>query len=526
MVHQRIFRGVILTVFGCVAMLFGDAIIAKEKTLRMRVAYEVQHFDPGFYTLHETSIIMRAIYDNLLDYAPGDWPELSPQLAERYDVSANGLVYTFYLKKGVRWQKGFGEVTSEDVRFSIERVMDPENKAPMRSVWTGVIDRLETPDRYTVQFFLKEPDPAFLAKLAPWRPGPIVSKKAVEQFGRDYGQKPETTVGAGPFELVEYVPKQKIVLKRNQDYHGTPAKLDRIEIYIIGDEGTAVLSLQKGELDMVYLRQPESIPVVKQDLSLVLLKGPSAATKGFVAFNLENPILNDIRVRRAMVHALDRDLIAEVVGGEMASRACGFLEPGSYWGALGCDELPDYPYDPQKAKALLAEAGYPKGFNIRYTEINVKAHMEIAPVLQAYWKEVGINTTLELLPVTEWLARSHAGNFDVTKYTMGTRPSEPSIFLHSNLHSTSTRPGLNFMAYKAVDHLLDEALSTTDTNRRKALYGQIQRQIIEDCIMVPIFYEALAVATTKNVDLGRGADGHTLTNPYWSFFWLEDMDMK
>ena len=191
----------VLTIFMAMiscGMLFINEAAAEAKTLRIRVAYDVQNFDPGRFTLHETSIVLRMIYDNLLDYKPGAWPEMQNQLAENYDISKDGLIYTFYLKKGVKWQKGFGEVTADDVRFSIERVMDPANKAPMASVWTGVIDRIETPDQYTVKFFLKTPDPAFLAKLAPWRPGPIVSKKAVEKFGEDYGQKPEFTVGCGP----------------------------------------------------------------------------------------------------------------------------------------------------------------------------------------------------------------------------------------------------------------------------------------------------------------------------------------
>jgi peptide/nickel transport system substrate-binding protein len=515
-----------LTIFSWTMILFNGTVAAKEKTLRMRVAYNVQNFDPGMYTLHETSVILRAIYDNLLDYKPGDWPNLTDQLATRHDISKSGLEYTFYLRKGVKWQKGFGEVTAEDVRFSIERVMDPANKAPMRSVWTSVIDRIETPDMYTVKFYLKHPDPAFMAKLAPWRPGPIVSKKAVEKFGKNYGQTPETTVGSGAFELAEYIPKQKVVLKRFKGYHGTPPKLDRIEIFVMADEGTAVLSLQKGELDMCYLRAPDNIPTVRNDSSLNLYKGPSATTKGFIAFNLESTVLKDVRVRRAMVHALDRDLITETVGGEVASRACGFLAPGAYWGALSCDELPSYPYDPQKAKKLLAEAGYPKGFTIRYPEINVKAHKDIAPVLQAYWKEVGIEAKIELLPVKEWLGRGHKGNFDVTKYSMGTRPSEPSLFLHSNFHSTSTRPGLNFMAYKDVDDLLEMALATTDVKKRRELYAKIQYKVIDESIIIPIYYEALSMATSKNVDLGRGAKGKMLTNPYWSFYWLEDIDIK
>ena len=186
------------------------------------------------------------------------------------------------------------------------------------------------------------------------------------------------------------MPKQKIVLKRYQDYHGTPPKADRIELYVIGDEGTAALSLQKGELDLCYLRVPDNIPTVRKDANLKLYFGPSATTKGFVAFNLENPILKDVRVRRAMVYALDRDLITETVGGEMATRAYGFLEPSSYWGALDFKNQPSYPYDPQKAKALLAEAGYPKGFSLTYTEINVKAHSDLARSCKPIGKKSGL----------------------------------------------------------------------------------------------------------------------------------------
>jgi ABC-type transport system substrate-binding protein len=396
----------------------------------------------------------------------------------------------------------------------------------MASTWKGVIDRIETPDPYTVKFILKEVNPAFLSTLAPWRPGPVVCKKAVERFGKDYGQKPETVVGCGPFELVEYVPKQKVILKRFAGYRGTRPKVDRIELYVMEDESTAVLSLQKGELDMCYLRVPENIPSVRKDPNLVLYKGASATTKGFVAFNLENPILKDVRVRKAMVHALDRDLITETVGGELGTRACGFLAPGAYWGALGCDQLPNYPYDPKKAKALLTEAGYPKGFKIQYSEINVKGHKELAPALQAYWKEVGIDTGIELVPVQEWLAKGNQGSFGLTKYTMGTRPSEPSLFLHSNFHSSSSRPGLNFMAYKGVDDLLKKAVASTQDEERRSLYAQIQRKVIEDCILIPIFYETSVIATRKKVDLGLGAKGNELTSPYWFFYWLEEIDVK
>lgn len=512
-------------IVGILFASFNGNALAGEKVLRIRLNQDVQNFDPGHFTLHWTSVVLRAIYDNLIDYKVGSWPDFENQLATKVDVSSDRLTYTFYLKKGVNWQKGFGEVTAEDVKFSIERVMDPKTKAPMRSVWTSVIDRIEIPDKYTVRFFLKKRDPAFLSKLAPWRPGPIVSKKAVEKFGEDYGKKPEFTVGCGPFELEEYIPGQKVTLKKFEGYHGTKAKVDKIEMFIISDESTAVLSLQKGELDISYIRVPENMPTVRKDPSLNLYKGPSGLTKGFVAFNTEHPILRDLKVRRAMFHALDIDLIAEQVGGEMATKACGLLSPTAYWGALGCEDLPKYPYDPEKAKRLLAEAGYPKGFKMQYAEINQEAHRELAAVLQAYWKEVGIETEIELLPVKEWLTRLHKASMPVFKYVMGTRPPEPSLFLYSTFHSRSSRPGLNAMLYKGVDDLLDKAIETTDEQERKDLYAEIQKQVLEDCVMIPMFFENMILATQKNVDLGKGAKGKLLLCPYSHIYWLEEIDI-
>lgn len=515
----------IISVVAISLMMAFSTATAGEKVLRIRQTYDVQGFDPGKYTLHNTSVVLRMVYDNLVDYQVGNWPMMYNQLAEKYEVSNNGKLFTFYLKKGVPWQKGFGEVTAEDVKFSVERVMDPANKAPMRSVWDSVVDKIETPDKYTVKFHLKNPDPAFLAKLAPWRPGPIVCKKAVEKYGKDYAATVDKVVGCGPFEVAEWIPGQKVVLERFENYHGVKPKLDRIELLVITDESTAILSAQKGELDLVPLFSSESLETVRKDKNLKLYTGISPLTRGFVVLNTEHPILKDVRVRRALVHALDRDLIAESVGAGR-ERACGLLAPGAYWGAIGCDELPKYPYDVKKAKALLAEAGYPKGFKLQYIELNTQGHRDLGPVLQSFWKEVGVETELEFLPVKEWLAKLQNSNFASTKFTMGTRPSEPSIFLHSTMHSTSSKPGLNGALYKGVDDLLDRALATSDLAERKELYARIQKKIIEDCVIIPIFFDSQQMAVRSNIDLGAGAKGDQLTCPYNDWYWIEVIDIR
>lgn len=498
---------------------------AAEKVFRMRREQPMQTFDPARVTNHTTAVVLRLIHDHLVDYTPGAWPQIEPQLAEKYVVSGDGRTYTFYLKKGVRWQKGFGEFTSEDMRFTVERVMDSKNKFPLRSLWTEVISKIETPDPHTIRFILKKPDPSFLTKIAPWRMGAVVCKKAVEKFGPDYAQKPETIVGSGPFEVSAFTPDQKLILKRFAEYHGRKPKLDRIEMYMITDESTGVLSLQKGEIDLTIIREPENLVTVRKAQNLNIYTGISGTTKGFIALNTEHPVLKDVRVRRAMIHALDRDLIIKALG-EMARKACGWLAPGVYWGAIPCDELPSYPYDPALAKKLLAEAGYPNGFKLKYVGHNEKSFADLDPVLQAYWKEVGIETEIELLPLKEWLARMYQGTSPAIKFVMGTRPPEPSLFLFSTFHSSSAKPGMNAMLYKGVDDLLDKAHLATNERERKAIYAQIQKKIMEDAVIIPIFFETAITATRQNVDLGRGAKGKELMSPFWHYFWLEEIDLK
>jgi peptide/nickel transport system substrate-binding protein len=528
----RIWKGVGLVLIVCLFMLAQVGTVqaapapAGGKVLKMHLLTPIEIFDPGRFTAAFTSVWLRQIYDNLVDYTPGQWPKLEPELATKYEVPKDGLTFTFHLKKGVQWQKGYGELTSEDVKFTIERVLDPATKAPYRSAFEPVIKSIETPDKYTVKFNLKKPDPAFLYKLAPWRPGPIVCKKAVEKFGDAYGKSAEATVGCGPFELIEWIPKQRAVFQRFEGYHGKKAKLQRIEMLEIIDETTAVLALQKGEIDIALPRVRENLPVLSKDPNLNIYKGPSGFIMGCVAFNVEDSVLKDVRVRRAMAHALDKDLIVKQVVGDLGVKACGWLSPGAYDAALGCKDLPQYPYDVKKAKALMAEAGYANGFKIKYIDTNQKPWIDLAPVLQAYWKAIGIDVEIELLPATQWYSKLYKGEDRLMGYAFGTRPPEPSIFLYTNFHSSSSKPGVNAMNYKGVDAELDKVMVTRDAGERRELYKTIQKKIIDDVAIIPLFYEVQAVAARKNVMLGPNEKDGKLTCPYIHVYWLEDVDIK
>ena len=501
----------------------GEAMAAADTNLKMRLDQDIEIFDPARFTSHATSAVLRLVYDTLVDYFPGEWPDLKPEVAEKYEVSKDGKICTFHLKKGVKWQKGYGEVTAEDVKFSVERVMDPNTKSPFKTTFSEVIDRIETPDPYTIRFRLKKPDPAFLAKLAPWRPGAILSMKAVKKFGEEYGKSAEATVGCGPFELVTWVPKEKAVFKRFEVYHGKKPWLATVEMPVITDETTAVLALQKGELDVCYIRVPENLPIVEADKNLKVYSCPSGSMICSIAFNVQDPVFKDVRVRRALAYAIDKDLLAENVLGRLGSRACGILTPGAYFGALGCKDLDLYPYNPKKAKELLAEAGHAKGLKVKFVDINLKPWKEVGPIAQSYWKEVGVDMEIEAVPIKDWFAKLYKGEDRVFELGMGTRPPEPSVYLYSLLHSRSSKPGLNGMNYSGVDDLLDKALVTIDPEERKKIYHQIQKKVAEDCVLIPLIYETNTLITRKDVDLGRGAKGNQLTSPYWPWYWVEEI---
>jgi peptide/nickel transport system substrate-binding protein len=525
MTARRMIKVVVCVIGAWMVFTVSGNALAEDKVLRMFHTAPIETFDPARVTNQQTSVFLRAVYDNLVDYKPGSWPDLENELAEKYEYSADLLIYTFSLKKGVKWQKGFGEVTSEDVKFTLERAMDPKTASPTRSVWEP-ISRIETPDKCTVRIFLKKTAPAFMNKLAPWRSGAIVCKKAVEKFGSEYAQKPETIVGSGPFEVIAFKTGQKYEFKRFEEYHGRKAKVDKIEVFIISDEATAVLSLQKGELNLAHIRTAESVASLRKDPNINVSSGVSGNTSAFIALNTEHPVLKDVRVRQAMAHAVDRDLIVETVGGEMGVKVCGMLAPEVYWGALKCEDLPKYPYDPQKAKRLLAEAGYPNGFKIKYVVITTRPFRDLAPVLQDYWKQVGIEIEIEALPTNDYLKRLNEGSAPALSWIVGPRPPEPSLLLYSALHSSSVKPGINSMLYKGVDDLLEKAMVAKTDAERKALYGQIQKKVIEDCILIPIYVERTILATRKNVDMGQGVRGQNTVCGYWPWFWLEEVDAR
>jgi len=518
-------RAVRILLLGLCMMTAAGSVLAGPKILRIAHTNGLESLDPAMSIDHRTAMFMRAVYDSLVDYVPGKWPQLENKLAESYEISPDQLVYTFHLRKGMQWQKGFGEITAEDVKFTLDRAMDPKTGSPTRTLWDPV-GKIEVPDKYTVRITLKKPDPGFLYKLAPWKSGIVVSKKAFEKFGADYGQKPEAVVGSGPFEVTAFTTGQKYEFRRYDKYYGKKPKLDGFEILAIPREATAALALQKGEIDMFHIRAKETLAALKKDPNVSLYMGPSGVPKAFITLNTEGQF-KDVRVRRAMLHALDSALITETVGGEMATRACGLLAPGVYEAALGCDVLPKYAYDPKKAKQLLTEAGFPNGFKSKLTILAVVPYVDIAPVLQDYWRKVGVDMEIEAVPVNDYLKKMNDGaSVQAMIWSVPPGPPEGSFFLWTALDSASTKPGINTMLYKDVDGLMDKAFAAKTAAERKELYGQIQKKVVEDLPILPVYFERAVLAVRKEVDMGPTVNGQTLLPSLWPWVNIETFDKR
>jgi len=486
-----------LAVVVAVAAAAGYLYLAQsgggEKVLVIARTNKPASFDPAFIAWTNDYAVAANIYSTLVSYKPGT-RKMIGDLAVKWEVSENGTVYTFYLRKGVKFHGGFGELKASDVKFSFERILDPSTKARYRDFFKS-IESIEVVDDYTVRFRLKYPDPAFLTYLAPWRNSFIVSEKAVEKYGEDFGFNP---IGTGPFIFEKWDPETgDVILKANPDYYGEKPKVDKVIYKVVEDPYTAYLALEKGEVDVVALDTSISglLERAKANPNIVVYEKVSGGSLS-LTFNLRHPILSDVRVRRAIAYAINKTEIVEGLLKGTVMEAKGFLSP-AYIGYT--DDLPTYPYDPEKAKQLLAEAGYPDGFEIDFYTPSTGVMPKVATVIQEQLRKIGIKVNIRQMDFAAWLeATVVTGKAELSFMPLGGRPPE-SVIIFTNLFSydpNSDKPtGINFMWYSGLTDLLSKMQREPDLEKRIELYRQAQVKIMEDLPLYPIYWSKVYVAT-------------------------------
>jgi peptide/nickel transport system substrate-binding protein/oligopeptide transport system substrate-binding protein len=454
---------------------------------------------------------IKMVFDGLLDYDSGT--TIEPRLAESLpEVSADGLTYTFKLRKGIKFQNG-REFTADDVVYTITRVLDPKTASPGSWVFLGIkgaqefidgaaasVEGIKAVDPYTVEFTLTSPDVTFLNKMA-INFAFIVPKEEVEKSGENFGHEP---VGTGPYKLTEWVTGQRLVFERNPDYffEGRPF-IDKITIEVGVEPDVALLRLEKGEIHLMGDPPPGADwtritgdPAWKDRIEV-----EQTVNTTYIAINVTEPPFDNVKVRQALNHAIDKQRIVQLLNGRatVANQILPPLMPGFDEGYQG------YEFDPEKAKQLLSEAGFPDGFETSIECISVDPQPKLCESFQQDLANVGIELTINALAAPNVI--DDAGNGRTPLVWSGGLAwtqdyPDPDDFYAPILGCGSNVPGgWNWSRYcnEELDAKAADLLANTDREARLNGYKELFKALMDDAVWVPVINGNYTVAHSENL---------------------------
>lgn len=434
-----------------------------------------------------------------------------PDLAEEWEEKSP-LEIVFRLRKGARFHGG-REVNSADVRYTYEWILDPKNLSPHRSTY-GMISGIDTPDSRTVVFRLKEPFAPFLAGMA----------RGIVPVGfgaRGYNPVP----GAGPYKVDDFRPDEAISLSRHEGYYGRPPAIPKVVVKFLPDSNVRFLELKKGSVNFVLNGvDPDLLPSALKSPNLAM-EETAGSNVSYLGFNLADPVLSDVRVRRAIALSIDRESIVRAILKGHADMADSILAPG-FWARA--DDLPRLRYDPAEAKRLLDSAGYrdPDGpgpkrrFALAYKTSQNELRRRIAAVIQEQLRQVGISVEVQSLEWGAFFSDIKKGNFQLYSLTW-VGISDPDIF-HYAFHSSQTPPdGANRGRYAnpEIDRLLMAGRREQSRAKRKAIYRGVQEILSRDLPVFPLW------ANRNILVRDRRLSGFTLT-PDEDYSSVKDMHIE
>src|SRR5215470_9227425 len=418
---------------------------------------------PQVTDLNSTRVIKR-MFEGLTAQELGTY-RIVPGLAERWDISKDGLLYTFHLRPNVKFHDGT-PLTAEAVKFCFDRQMNDQGPFyktgtyPYVKGFLGNVAGVEVVNPSTVQIRLKAPLTPFLQYLA-HHSLYIYSPEALKKWGKDMVKHP---VGTGPFKLETWEPGVKVVLARNDDYWGGAPKI-RQAIYVPIIEAQARLSaIKTGEIDLTIDVPPDSLDDLRRDPNVVVAESNSSAA-WYVALNTRHPILKDKRVRQALNYAVNKDAIIRDILKGTAIVSKSPLSP--VYGSYHEESVQKYPFDQEKAKALLKEAGYPGGFELTFlvpeSGSGMQSPVEMATVIQANLAAVGIKAKIQTLEWGAYLKKFLDGP-DMAEMSWNPSIGDPDHMMYMLLSSDRFPPAFNsgFFQHEKLDDLLRKGRTTID----------------------------------------------------------------
>jgi peptide/nickel transport system substrate-binding protein len=410
-------------------------------------------------------------------------------LADSWDIEEDGRIYTFHLAENAVWHDG-EPVTSADVKYTFDTMI--EKKYPY-SNFLADVKEIRTPDDHTVVIELNLPDIAFvpmMAQAANWY-GKIMPKHIMEGTEWDSGPQLENPIGSGPFKFVEWVKGSHMVLEANDDYFRGRTAVDKLIVRVIPDKNVAQAEFFAGNLIQLpydYAPPPGEVKILMESEDINAISTPSHYSRDLYINTTVEPLSNPL-VRQALAHAVNREEINETgfAGLWIPSRYAGVPRMETF---LNKDAMfPDY--DPEKAEALLDEAGYPRGddgmrFDLSVTNPVYTDSKIIAEITVEQFKAVGINASWDEFDQATWWQKMNEGDFEVSVYFTRYGPDPDAYREHF-----STGGARNFHGYSnpELDEIVDAARRTSDIEERKELYGQVQEMIVRDIPYINMFSE-------------------------------------
>ena len=454
--------------------------------------------DPHLTTDATSARIIVEVFGGLVTIDPD--LDIVPDLAESWDISDDGRVYTFHLRPDAKFHDG-RPVTAHDVQWSLERATDPLTESPVVDQYLGDIVGVEEKlagdaatvsgvrfiDEHTIEITIDEAKSYFLAKLT-YPTGFVLDRENVEDNPRWF-REPN---GTGPFRLSEYVVGETLVLARNEHFHLGPPNLEEVEFILSG--GTSLLMYENDEIHVagVGLADLDRLNDPGNDLFPELRTAPASFSVNYIGLNVNEPPLDDVKVRQALNLAIDKQEIASVVLGDLVEPADGILPPNF----PGYDEsVRGYQFDPVRAKQLLEESKYGDDLeNIPPITIttpgnfgaNVSLDMEV--ILQMWKTNLGITAEFQQTEFATFLKDLHKGRFQMFDIGWIADYPDPENFLDILFHSESTNNHTHF-SNAEVDALLEQARVETDAAKRYSLYNQAEQMILDEAPWVPLWFD-------------------------------------
>jgi peptide/nickel transport system substrate-binding protein len=469
------------------------------ETLVMIIENSPTNLDPRVGLDAYSERIDDLLFDDLL--TRDEHFNVQPGLAERWE-NPDPLTYTFHLHRGVRFHDG-RPLTSRDVKWTFDSLLQGKIRSTKSAVYR-YIDHIETPGDYTVIFRLKEPFAALLWNLSDGAIG-IVPLGALEEITRH-------PIGSGPFRFVSAEPDKEVIVERNDDYWGQKARLKRVRFAVVPDMTTRALELRKGSADLaINALNFDVVLTLEHSSDLQIQRGPGSVLS-YLAFNCRDAILKDVRVRRALAYAINRDPIIQYLNRGFARPAYSVLPPESW---AYDSHVPTYEYNPSKARQILDDAGYRATKGERF-HLTMKTSTEentrlLAAVLQQQLRDIEVILDIRTFEFATFFSDVTKGAFQMYSLRWIGGNEDPDIFEYA-FHSLKFTPnGANrsFYSNPRLDSLIDQARVESDQQKRKQLYAQIQTFLAQDLPYINLwYYDNLLVHSRRVGGLTLNASGN------------------